>query len=112
MQTKWSQETQVSIMVCDTEGNILSMNDKAAAVFKKSGGLGLLGKNLLDCHPDYARKMISELITNNQSNCYTIEKGGVRTLLFQTPWYENGRVMGLVEFIFDVPPEIPHHNRD
>jgi len=112
MQTKWSQESQVSVMICDTEGIILSMNDKAAKVFKKSGGLDLIGKNVMDCHPEYAQKKIHELINNNQSNCYTVEKDGRKTLLFQTPWYENGKLMGLVDFIFEVPSEIPNHHRD
>ncbi|NLV16259.1 MAG: hypothetical protein GXY50_03480 [Syntrophomonadaceae bacterium] len=112
MQTKWSQENQVAILVCDTKGIILSMNNKAARIFKKSGGFDLVGKSLMDCHPEYARKKIPELISNNQSNCYTIEKGGFKAMLYQTPWYQDGLVMGLVEYIFDLPPEIPNRKHD
>lgn len=112
MQTKWSQDNQVAITICDTEGIVLSINDKAAKLFKKWGGLDLIGRNLLDCHSENAGKKILELISSNQSNCYTIEKNGVKSLLFQTPWYEGGKVMGLIEYCFDLPPEVPHYNRD
>ena len=45
------------------------------------------------------------------TNAYTIEKNGVKKLIYQTPWYENGEFMGLVEFSLEIPFEMPHYIR-
>lgn len=110
MQTKWSKEVAVGIIVCDTEGIIVSMNDRAGKIFKQSGGLDLVGKNLWDCHPETAAKKILELLRQKQSHCYTVEKNGIKTMLYQAPWYEDGKFMGLVEFIFTLPEEMAQLN--
>jgi PAS domain-containing protein len=47
----WAREFPGAITVCDRDGRILDMNDKAARTFQKEGGFGLIGKNVLDCHP-------------------------------------------------------------
>lgn len=51
----WIKEFPGAITVCDPEGIILEMNDKAAKSHEKDGGYALIGKNLYDCHPDPAR---------------------------------------------------------
>lgn len=38
------------IVVCSLEHKIIYMNPAAAKAIKKSGGYGLVGKSLLDCH--------------------------------------------------------------
>ena len=38
------------IVVCSLEHKIIYMNPAAAESYKKSGGYGLVGKSLLDCH--------------------------------------------------------------
>jgi len=108
MQTKWSKEVPVGITLCDAEGIIVSMNDRAAKIFKKSGGMELIGKNLLDCHPQQAKKKILDLLEKKQPKAYTVEKNGVKSILHQAPWYEEGKFMGFVEFIFTLPEEVPH----
>jgi predicted RNA methylase len=52
------------------------------------------------------------LIDEGNSNVYTITKKGVRKLIYQTPYFEDGKVAGLVEFSFVIPEDMPHHNRD
>ena len=42
------------------------------------------------------------------TNCYTIEKNGRRKLIYQAPWYEGGRYMGLVELAIELPGERCH----
>ena len=106
MHTKWSEEMPVGITVCDAEGIILSMNERAALIFKKSGGRGLIGRNLLACHPEDAKKKILDLLDKKQPNAYTVEKNGIKSMLYQSPWYENGQFMGFVEFIFTLPEQI------
>lgn len=97
--------------VCDKEGLILEMNDRAAQTFADDGGYNLIGKNLLDCHPEPARTKLKELLDNRQTNVYTIEKNGVKKLIYQAPWYKNGVYGGLVELSLEIPFEMPHFVR-
>jgi len=46
-----------------------------------------------------------------ESNTYTVEKNGVKKLIYQTPWFEDGKVAGMVEFSIVLPTEIPHYVR-
>jgi len=108
----WAKEFPGSITVCDAAGVILDMNDRAAESFAKDGGRGLLGSNLLDCHPEPSRTRLQELLSSGQVNAYTIEKGGVKRLIYQAPWYEDGQYRGLVEVALVLPDTLPHFVRD
>ena len=43
---EWANEMNCAVTVCDTEGVILYMNEKACRTFAKHGSL--IGKNLFD----------------------------------------------------------------
>ncbi|MDP3435243.1 MAG: hypothetical protein Q8T04_20070 [Bacteroidota bacterium] len=45
------------------------------------------------------------------SNSYTTEKNGIRKMIHQTPWIEDGEFKGLIEISFEVPMELPHYKR-
>ncbi len=107
----WIQEFPGAITVCDLEGVILDMNERAAQSFQAQGGKQLIGSNLLDCHPEPARTKVQKLLETRQKNVYTIEKNGVKKLVYQTPWYENGECRGLVELVLEIPAELPHFVR-
>ncbi|MDQ7816231.1 MAG: PAS domain-containing protein [Melioribacteraceae bacterium] len=107
----WQKEFNAAITVCNVNGKIIDMNDKAALTFKDDGGYDLVGKNLFECHSDSSSEIIKELISERQENIYTIEKNGIKKLIFQSPWYENGEMKGLVELSLEIPFEIPHHIR-
>jgi transcriptional regulator with PAS, ATPase and Fis domain len=107
----WAEELGASITVCDTEGIILSMNAKAADVFSKEGGKKLIGTNLFDCHPPAARQKLKEIMAARVTNSYTIEKNGIKKLIYQTPWYEHGEFQGLVELSLPIPLEMAHFIR-
>ncbi len=108
----WIKEFPAAVTVCDADGIILEMNDKSAKTFAKDGGLALIGKNMLDCHPDPARGKTERLLDRRQANVYTIEKNGVKKLIYQSPWYKDGNYAGFVEFSFEIPFEMPHFIRD
>jgi transcriptional regulator with PAS, ATPase and Fis domain len=108
----WVKSFPASITVCDTEGIVLELNDAALEVFRDDGGEKLLGTNLLDCHPENARALLERLMANQESNTYTIEKGGKKKLIFQTPWYKDGQYAGFVEFALVIPFEMPHFIRE
>jgi hypothetical protein len=44
-------------------------------------------------------------------NAYTIEKNGKKKMIYQTPWYSNGKYSGLVEISLPLPEELPHFIR-
>ncbi|NMB82168.1 MAG: diguanylate cyclase [Ignavibacteria bacterium] len=111
MNIKWTKEFPAAITICDTEGKIIEMNNKSAEIFINDGGYQLLGKNLFDCHSENSTSIIKELIAENKTNVYTIEKGGIKKLIYQSPWYENGSLKGLVELSIEIPFDMPHHKR-
>ena len=45
------------------------------------------------------------------TNAYTIEKQGVRKMIYQTAWRERGEIRGLVEISMELPDEMPHYIR-
>ena len=108
----WIKEFPAAITVCDTEGIILEMNDKAAKTFEKDGGSKLIGSNMLDCHPDPAREKTERLLAARSKNVYSIEKNGIKKLIYQSPWYKGGGVYaGFVELSLEIPLEMPHFIR-
>jgi transcriptional regulator with PAS, ATPase and Fis domain len=107
----WAKELPVSITVCDRDGIILEMNDKAIKTFASDGGAKLIGTNLLDCHPEPSRTKVKELLSTQTQNVYTIEKNGVKKLIYQTPWHKDGKFAGLVEFSMEIPFDMPHFVR-
>ena len=107
----WVKEFPGAITVCDADGIILELNDRAATTFEKDGGVNLVGKNLLDCHPEPARSKTQRLLAAREKNVYTVEKNGIKKLIFQSPWYQEGRYSGFVEFSLEIPFELPHFVR-
>lgn len=100
-----------AVTVCDREGAILAMNDRARAVFAADGGEKLLGKNVLDCHPEPARSKLKDMLAEGRANVYTIEKNGVKKLIYQAPWTENGIYRGFLELSLVIPETMPHFIR-
>ena len=108
----WTDEFPAAITVTDSHGFIVEMNDRAIAGFEKEGGKNLIGKSLLDCHPEPARTKVSELLRTQAINCYTIEKKGVRKMIYQAPWFNAGTFGGLVEISMEIPALLPHFKRE
>ncbi len=108
----WLREFPAAITVCDAKGTILAMNARSIQTFAEDGGANLIGKNLLDCHTEPARTKVSHLLKFKTQNVYTIEKGGIRKLIYQSPWYQNGEFAGFVELSLPIPEVIPHFVRD
>lgn len=99
----------IAVTVCDREGKIVDMNQRSADV--NSGGKKIVGNNLFNCHPEHAARILRDLLDNEKTNVYTIEKGDVKKLIYQTPWYENGEYAGLIELSLPIPFEMPHYVR-
>jgi transcriptional regulator with PAS, ATPase and Fis domain len=110
-ENKWIKEFPAAVTVSDPEGILLEMNDKAAKSMAKDGGYELIGKNMLDCHPDPARGKLERLMESRKVNVYTIEKNGIKKLIYQSPWFKDGRYAGFVELSLEIPFEMPHFVR-
>lgn len=111
MNIPWLNTLPVAITVTDKEGKIIEMNDKSAEVFAKYGGRDLIGQDLNNCHNSHSQNVIASLLAENKSNAYTIEKNGQRKLIFQSPWYDDGKPAGLVEISIILPDHMPHFVR-
>jgi hypothetical protein len=107
----WIKEFPVSATVCDMEGVILAMNDEAAGSYADDGGYSLIGVNMLACHPEPARTKTADMLASQEKNIYTIEKNGVKKMVYQSPWYKDGQYAGFVEMVFEIPGEMPHFVR-
>lgn len=107
----WTKEFPGAITVCDRDGVIVEMNDKAAQAFADDGGVALLGHTVLDCHPEPARSKLKHLLETQSANVYTIEKRGVKKLIYQVPWFQDGAFAGLVELSLELPAAMPHFLR-
>jgi transcriptional regulator with PAS, ATPase and Fis domain len=108
----WLDGIEVAATVCDCEGVCLYMNERASQIFAKDGGRALIGRNLLDCHPEPARSRFAAQLATPAPNSYTIEKSGIRKLIHQIPWYKDGSVSGVVELSLVLPEALPHFVRD
>ena len=108
----WTTEFPGAVTVCDSTGVITEMNDRSAATFEADGGRALVGANLLDCHPEPSRSLVADLLANPRVNAYTIEKRGMRKLIYQAPWYRDGAYQGLVELSLEIPESMPHFVRE
>ena len=69
----WADGMNCAVTVCDTEGVILYMNEKARATYIRHGNL--IGSNLFGCHNERSREIIRRLTAEGGSNAYTIETG-------------------------------------
>ena len=108
----WITEFPAAITVCDLDGIIISMNNRSAEVFEKEDGRALIGSNVLDCHPEPSRTQLADMLRDGTTNAYTIEKKGMKKLLYQAPWYLDGERAGIIEIELPVPMEIPNHIRE
>lgn len=106
----WMKEIGCAVTICDTEGVILYMNDKARATFASHGEL--VGTNLMGCHSERSRQMIRHMLETGVTNTYTVKKRGITKLIYQTPWRRDGRIAGMVEISIPLPSSMPHYDRD
>lgn len=103
------EEVNCAVTICDKDGVILFMNEKARAVFASHGDL--IGHNLFDCHSPSSADKIRHMLATGESNAYTISKNGQRKMIYQTPWRVEGEIAGMVEISMVIDEDLPHYNR-
>jgi len=107
----WLKEINAAVTICDNQGIIVYMNEKSEQVFENDGGKNLLGGNLFGCHPEPALTKLKEMLADGSTNVYTIEKEGKKKIIYQTPWFDENTLGGLIEISFNIPDEMPHFIR-
>jgi transcriptional regulator with PAS, ATPase and Fis domain len=100
------KEINVAVTVSDKEGNVVYQNNSSVDV---NGDVR--GNNMMGCHNERSQQIIRHMLANAATNVYTISKKGKKKLIYQTPWYEDGEVKGLVELSIILPEEMPHYDR-
>ena len=106
----WADEVDYAVTIADKDCNIIYMNRRSRETFCKNGE-DLIGKNLMDCHPEHARSTIRRLLKDGGSNVYSITKKGVKKLIFQSAWMIDGEIAGLVETSMVLPENLRHFDR-
>jgi transcriptional regulator with PAS, ATPase and Fis domain len=100
---RWADEFNGAVTICNRQGIIVYMNRQSETQFAKYGGKKLLGKSLIDCHPEPSRTQLLEMLEKPTENKYIFEKNGKKKLVVQSPWIENSRFMGVVEISVYLP---------
>ena len=108
----WIKAFPAPVIVCDRKGVIIDLNEAAIRHYASDGGADLIGKNALDCHPAAARQKLEQMLKSGEKNVYTTEKNGIKKLIYQAPWFENGEYAGFIEIDLEIPMEMAHFVRD
>lgn len=109
----WAFGMNCAVTVCDADCRIIYMNERSRATFSARGGASLIGHNLMEYHNERSKEIIHHLLESGGTNCYTIEKAGVRKMIYQTAWrQDDGTVGGLVEISMIIPDSLPHYIRE
>ena len=107
----WAFGMNCAVTVCDKEGTVLYMHEKALATFAKHGDKR--GRNLFPCHNERSQSIMHRMLATGEPNVYTITKNGQRKMIYQTPWRNSdGEIAGLVEISMVIPADMPHYDRD
>ena len=107
-----AKELPFAITVCDTDAIILYMNDRSISTFHKYGGADIIGTSLFEYHHGPSAVKLHELLDNHNKNAYTIEKNGIKKMIYQSPWFKNEEFAGLIELSLEIPMEMTHFVRD
>lgn len=57
------EQDMCAVVICNLEHEIIYMNQAAKARYANSGGAGLIGRNLLDCHNAQSGEQIKKVIS-------------------------------------------------
>ncbi len=111
MDFDWAETLQCAVTVCDADGVVIYMNERSRSTFSADGS-SMVGKSMIPCHNERSQAIIRKMLTEGVTNCYTINKKGVRKLIYQSPWKkDDGTVGGLVEISIVLPDEMPNYVR-
>lgn len=107
----WAADCNCAITVCDRDCNIIYMNRRSRDTFAE-GTDRLIGTSLRACHSPASLAIIDRLLAEGGTHAYTIEKHGIRKMIYQTAWrMPDGSVGGLAELSMVIDACLPHYVR-
>lgn len=83
----WAERLDCAVTVCDTQGVVVYQNVRSREV---NGDVR--GRSLIPCHNDRSQQIIHRLLSEGGKNVYTIQKRGVRKLIYQTVWHTGEEI--------------------
>lgn len=108
----WEDSFNAAVTIIGRDFTILYMNEKAAGVFARWGGRSLIGRDVRACHQEASVRIMERILETGVPNIYTIEKKGIKKLIYQAPWRKDGEIAGLVELSMELPANMPHYVRE
>ena len=93
-----------SVTICDRDGIVVYMNDASKQEYADDGGGALIGKSLVNCHPEPARSKLVALLENPVENSYIFRNGPRPLFIYDVPWIEEGIALGIIELL--IPLEV------
>ena len=109
---EWIKEFPASITVCDPAGVIAG--DERPGRQNLREGRRLRAASAATCWTATRTRPAARsevLLAAHEKNVYTIEKNGVKKLIYQSPWFKDGQYAGFVELSLEIPWEMPHFVR-
>jgi transcriptional regulator with PAS, ATPase and Fis domain len=103
----WIQAMTEAAIVCDKEGIILEINDKAL-VFNNREREDLIGTNVVDCHQENNHPKVRQLLQAGKHDMHIIHTNDTQFISYFSPWQKDGEYAGLIEFILEMPAHKLH----
>ena len=102
----WVKYFPAAIIVADENGTIIEMNIVSIIGAQKEGGANLIGSNVVECHKEPSLSKIKKLYETQSQNIYFTTKNGQKMLIYQTPYFVDGKFSGIVEMSLPLPDKL------
>jgi hypothetical protein len=98
--------------VTDENGIIVNMNAVSGGGLEMQVGFDLIGHNAITCHKEPTRSKVRKIYKEQIINIYSITFNGQKQMVYQAPYFTDGKFSGIVEMVLDLPENTPLFDRD
>ena len=95
-------QDRASVVICNTEHEIIYMNPAAVSSYAKRGGDKLIGRSLLECHNPESREKIQQVVDwfaaeESHNIVYTYHNEKQNKDVYMVALRDGGRLIGYYE---------------
>src|SRR4030042_350056 len=101
----WYEAFPGAITVTDENGIIVNMNAESRNRDEMQLSFDLIGHNAITCHKEPTQSKVRKLYEDQAANIYSITKDGKKQLVYQSPYFIEGKFSGIVEMVLDLPDD-------